>query len=282
MHMDNNLISYISYILNRYNNELKTLDKIGIDEVIKALITINGLDDYIKHVNYVELKNDNANMAYSYFNKSINVSPNFIKGVNRSSKKMLDFFKIPDDTITLNFDIVHSILHEIMHARQYKLLDETDNQTIKEVLTKSLTGATYSEADNKKRALKFANKTNDLKIYQLMPSELNAEIEAMKQIRNIIESIKIDNKYKYINMYDLRIKLLEMNSYSKHFVFISSPVEKFIKYRRRYMRDDIELNRKEIYKLDLDTRLSYGLPIKLFEYNNMENEIKNNIGYLYK
>ena len=280
--MDTNLISYISYILNSYNKDLKTLDKMGIDEVIKALITINHLENYIKTVNYVDLSNQNANMSYSYFNKSINVSPNFIKGVNRSSKKMLDFFKIKDDTITLNFDIVHSILHEIMHAKQYKLLDETDNRIIKEVLTKSLTGATYNESSNKKRAIKFAKKTNKMEIYQLMPSELNAEIEAMKQIRNIIESIKIEDKYKYINMYDLRIKLLEMNSYTKKFIFVSSPVEKYIKYIRIYMWDTIELDRKEVYKLDLDTRLSYGLPIKLFEYNNMENEIKNNIGYLYK
>ena len=280
--MDTNLISYISYILNRYNKDLKILDKMGIDEVIKALITINGLDNYIKHINYTDLSNKNANMSYSYFNKTINVSHDFINGVKRSSKKMLDFFKIPDDTITINFDIVHAIIHEVMHAKQYKLLDETNNKIIKEVLMKSLTGATFSEADNKKRALKFAEKTNDIKIYQLMPSELNAEIEAMKQIRNIIESIKINDKYKYINMYDLRIKLLEMNSYTKSFIFISSPVEKFIKYRRRYMKDDIELDKKEIFKLDLDTRLSYGLPIKTQEYNNMVNEIKDNIGYLYK
>ena len=280
--MDTNLISYISYILNRYNNDFKLLDKMGIDEIIKALISIYKLDDYIKSVNYKELSNENANMAYSYFNKSINVSPDFINGVKRSDKKMLSFFKIDDDTITRNFDIVHAILHEIMHAKQYKLLDETDNKVIKEVLMKSLTGATYSESSNKKRALKFAKKTNKIQIYQLMPSELNAEIEAMKQIRNIIESIKIDDKYKYINMYDLRIKLLEMNSYTKKFIFVSSPVEKFIKYRRIYMWDTIEIDRKEIYKLDLDTRLSYGLPIKLFEYNNMVNEIKNNIGYLYK
>lgn len=280
--MDSNLISYISYILNRYNKDLRTLDKMGIDEVIKALVTINELDDYVKHINYTNLSNDDANMSYSYFKKTINVSPDFIKGVKKSSKKMLDFFKIQDDTITLNFDIVLSIMHEIMHAKQYKLLDETDNKIIKEVLMKSLTGATYNEADNKKRALKFAKKTNDINIYQLMPSELNAEIEAMKQIRNVIESIKIDDKYKYINMYDLRIKLLEMNSYTKKFIFISSPVEKFVKYRRRYMKDDIEIDKREVYKLDLDTRLSYGLPIKLSEYNNMENEIRDNIGYLYK
>lgn len=280
--MDTNFISYVSFILNRYNKDLRILDKMGIDEVIKALITINGLEDYIKHINYSIPANDSANMSYSYFKKTINVSPDFIKGVKRSSKKMLDFFKIPDDTITINFDIVHSILHEVMHAKQYKLLDETKEGIIKEVLIKSLTGATYNEADNKKRALKFAKKTNDMNIYQLMPSELNAEIEAMKQIRNIIESIKIDDKYKYINMYDLRIKLLEMNSYTKKFIFISSPVEKYVKYRRRYMKDDINIDRKEIYKIDLDTRLSYGLPIKLSEYNNMENEIKDNIGYLYK
>ena len=280
--MDTNIISYISYILNRYNKDLRLLDKMGIDEIIKALISIYHLENYIEHINYKDLSNSNATMSYSYLSKTINVSPDFIKGIKRSPKKMLDFFKIPDDSITVNFDIVHAILHEVMHAQQYKLIDETDNKIIKEVLMKSLTASTYNEADNKKRALKYAEKTQDVKIYSLMPSELNAEIEAMKQIRNIIESIKIDNRYKYINMYDLKIKLLEMNSYTKKFIFISSPLDKFIKYRRRYMHDDINVDRKEIYKLDLNTRLSYGLPIKLQEFNDMENEIKTNIGYLYK
>ena len=276
---DTNVISYISYILNRYNKDRKLLDKMGIDEVIKALISINGLEDYIKKINYIPLKNEKANMAYSYFNKSINISPDFISGIKRTPIEVLSYYKIESDTVTINLDIVHAILHEVNHANQYKFIDNTDNKLLKDILLKSLAGATYKEAGNKDNAIKFAEKTNELKIYQLMPSELNAEIEALKQTRNIIDSLNVDKKYRYINMYDIQIKLLEMNSYKKNWIFITSPVEQYVKYRRKYMKDNIELNREEIFKLDLDIRLSYGLPITLFEYNNMKNEIKSDAKY---
>ena len=274
---ESDVISYISFVLNRYNKEHKLLDQIGCDELIKSLIIYNELSDYIKDVRYVDSQNVHANMSYSYFSKTINITPSFIKGIKRSSKKMLDMFNIHDEIISTNLDILHALLHEVMHAKQYKLLDNSDDEFIKTILIKSLTAASYEESENKEQAIAFAKASTDLKIYALMPAELNAEIEAYKQTKEIINHLYIDGKYKYINMYDLSIKLLELHSYEKKFFRVVSPVEKFIKLRNKYIKDEIKIDSDCKNKYDLDLRLSYGLPITKWEYSTLSNNIQNDI-----
>ena len=173
--------SYISFVLNRYHKEKKLLDKFGIDEIIKSLIILNELEDYITTVTYLPSSNVHANMSYSFMERSINVSPDFMKGLKRSSKQLLDLFNIHDEIASTNLDIVHSIIHEVMHAKQYKFLDEANNKLIREILLKSLTAATYITSSNKDDALKYAQATKDADFYSLMPSEINAEINEARK-----------------------------------------------------------------------------------------------------
>jgi hypothetical protein len=270
---ESDVISYISFVLNRYNKEHKLLDQVGCEELVKSLILYNDLSNYIHDVKIVPSNNVFANMSYSYFNKTINITPDFIKGIKRQSKKTLDFFKIHDEIVSTNIDILHALLHEVMHAKQYKILDTSDDELLKTILLKSLAAATYEESEDKDKALEFAKVSTNTNIYQLMPSELNAEIEAYKQTKEIINHLYLDHKYKYYNMYDLSIKLLEIHTYEKGFFGIKSPVEKFIKLRNKYLKDEILLSKKDIFKYDLKTRLSYGLPITKREYADLQSEI---------
>ena len=256
---ESDVISYISFVLNRYNKEHKLLDQIGCDELIKSLIIYNELSDYIKDVKYIDSNDTNANMSYSYFTK------------------LLDMFNIHDEIVSTNLDILHALLHEVMHAKQYKLLDNSNDEFIKTILIKSLSAASYEESEDKEKALEFAKASTDMKIYALMPSELNAEIEAFKQTKEIVNHLYLDGKYKYLNMFDLNIKLLEIRSYEKRLFKIVSPVEKFIKLRNKYLKDKIEIDRKTIMKYDLDTRLSYGLPLTKWEYSTLTNNIQEDI-----
>lgn len=274
---ESDVISYISFVLNRYNKEHKLLDQIGCDELIKSLIIYNELSDYIKDVKYIDSNDTNANMSYSYFTRTIKITPSFIKGVKKSSKKLLDMFNIHDEIVSTNLDILHALLHEVMHAKQYKLLDNSNDEFIKTILIKSLSAASYEESEDKEKALEFAKASTDMKIYALMPSELNAEIEAFKQTKEIVNHLYLDGKYKYLNMFDLNIKLLEIRSYEKRLFKIVSPVEKFIKLRNKYLKDKIEIDRKTIMKYDLDTRLSYGLPLTKWEYSTLTNNIQEDI-----
>ena len=274
---EKDVISYISFVLNRYNKEHKLLDKIGCEELIKSLILYNELSDYIKEVKYVSSNTSRANMSYSYFEKKINITEDFMKGIQRSSKKMLDMFKIHDEIVAINLDILHALLHEVMHAKQYKLLDNSNDSIITSLLYKSLSAAVYENADNKEEALKYTKAALDIKMYQLLPSELNAEIEALKQTKEIINHLYLDQKYKYLNMYDLSIKLLQLHSYELRTFSVKSPVEKFARLRSKYLKDKIELNKKEIFKRDIHERLSYGLPIKKSEYIALDNEIQSDI-----
>ena len=269
----NDVISYISIVLNRYNKDNKLLDKLGCDELLKSLILYNDLSDYIVNIKYVNTVD--YNMSYSYFDKTININNNFINSIDKSDKKLLDILNIHDEIIITNLDILHALLHEIMHAKQYKLIDNSSDEFIKNILRKSLAAQSYK--DNKDEALKYAEATKEYKLYSIMPSEINAEVNAIKQTRLIIDRLNIPNKYKHLKLYDITLNLFQIRSYIKKTFRVISPMELFIKIRHKYIKEDIILNKKDVYKYTLEDRLSYGLPIKKYEYVNLDNEINNSL-----
>ncbi|MCR4581487.1 MAG: hypothetical protein K5666_03140, partial [Bacilli bacterium] len=215
---ESDVISYISFVLNRYNKENKLLDPIGCDELLKSLIIYNELSDYIKEVKYVDSKDYRVNMSYSYFDKRINITNDFIKGVKATPTNLLDIFHVHDEIIIRNLDIVHALIHEVMHAKQYKLIDNTDDEFLKNVLRKSLTAASYEDEENKEAALKYAKAAMSTNLYAVLPAELNAEVLAIKQTIEIINHLYINGKYKYINMYEFNMKLVQIRSYEKKFL----------------------------------------------------------------
>ena len=269
----NDVISYITIVLNRYNKDNKLLDKVGCDELLKSLILYNELSDYIVNIKYVNTVD--YNMSYSYFDKTININNNFINSIDKSDKKLLDILNIHDEIIITNLDILHALLHEIMHAKQYKLIDNSSDEFVKNILRKSLAAQSYK--DNKEEALKYAEATKEYKLYSIMPSEINAEVNAIKQTRLIIDRLNIPNKYKYLKLYDITLNLFQIRSYIKKTFRVISPMEIFIKIRHKYIKEDITLNKKDVYKYNLEDRLSYGLPIKKYEYVNLDNEINNSL-----
>ena len=269
----NDVISYITIVLNRYNKENKLLDKVGCDELLKSLILYNELSDYIVNIKYVNTVD--YNMSYSYFDKTININNNFINSIDKSDKKLLDILNIHDEIIITNLDILHALLHEIMHAKQYKLIDNSSDEFVKNILRKSLAAQSYKH--NKEEAIKYAEATKEYKLYSIMPSEINAEVNAIKQTRLIIDRLNIPNKYKYLKLYDITLNLFQIRSYIKKTFRVISPMEIFIKIRHKYIKEDITLNKKDVYKYNLEDRLSYGLPIKKYEYVNLDNEINNSL-----
>ena len=266
---EKDVISYISFVLNRYIKEKKVLDKVGCDELVKSLILYNELSNYITNINYINTTD--YNMSYSYFDKTININMNYINNITTYNKELLDILKIHDEIIIKNLDILHALLHEIMHARQYKIIDTIDDNLIKDILIKSLSSSKDNQNDN------YIEATKDISLYSLMPSELNAEIEALKQTSIIINKLNINEKYKYNSFYELSIKLLQIRSYDNKLFKVISPIEKFIKRRNKYIKEKIIINKKDIYKYSLDERLSYGLPIKRNEYVKLDNEINNTL-----
>ena len=127
---ENDVISYISFVLNRYNKDHQLLDRVGCDELVKSLIIYNKLEDYIKDIKYVDSSEYRVNMSYSYFDKTINITNDFIKGVKRSSLRLIQLLNIHDEIVSTNLDIVHALIHEVMHAKQYKLIDTTDDELL--------------------------------------------------------------------------------------------------------------------------------------------------------
>ena len=123
---EKDVISYISFVLNRYNKEHKLLDRMGCEELIKSLILYNELSDYIKDIKYVNSNTTKANMSYSYFEKRINITEDFMKGIQRSSKKMLDMFldcKVLK-TVKVNKDSLYKIKEKLKN--KVKLIENNE------------------------------------------------------------------------------------------------------------------------------------------------------------
>jgi hypothetical protein len=265
------VISYISFVVNRYNKERKNIDKIGCKEIIKSLIIYNELEDYIKDITFKDT--NDYSMAYSYFDKSIIVNYNFINKKERNFQVYYKIFGLHDDHYISNIDIIYTLIHEVMHAKQYKFLDTSNDAFLKEILRKSLTAVNVTK-DNREEMLRYDEASKKASIYLYDPAEINADAEAIKQTILIIKKMDLPNKQKYISMYETMLKTNAIVNYKKHLFGVTSPIEVFFKRRSKYIKDDYKLNKKEIYKYSFDERLSYGLCITKWEYVNLDKEIK--------
>ncbi len=293
--LDNNSRIFIASKIFMYHKLNKILDYNAINEIIISLIKAYKLENYIKEVKCEEIENKDASMAYNYFEKCIYVSPNFIKSIYRSSEQMLNLFRIQDKLMATNLDILHSILHEVNHAKQYKHIKEVGNDLKSTLFTKSLSSyslhLSYEIEDNlgiprgetkiSKELTEFAKVSqNNMNIYKTLPSEIDAEMEATKQVKWVCEKMSSGETYKYIDFYQMTINLMIVSSYKQKLFSIDYPVKNFIKYRNKYVVDD-NLNLKDEIinskNMSFDERVNLGLPITKKELQTINNNIKDKL-----
>lgn len=293
--LDNNSRIFIASKIFMYHKQNKILDYDAISEIITSLIKAYKLENYIENIKCEEIENRDASMAYNFFEKCIYVSPNFIKSIYRSSEQMLNLFRIQDKLMATNLDILHSILHEVNHAKQYKHIKEVGNDLKSILFTKSLSSYSlylsydiednlgYSRGETKisKELLEFAKiSQSNMDIYKSLPSEIDAEMEATRQIKWVCEKMSSGETYKYIDFYQMTINLMIVSSYKQKLFNVDYPVKRFIKYHNKYVPDDIlNINDKinNIKDMSFDERVNLGLPITKKELQNINKEIKDKL-----
>lgn len=194
--------------------------------------------------------------------------------------------------VFINEVIIQILIHEIIHGKHIKTLFESDNYDLEyEVLR----GAYYYNFisnvfklpyldryygtrieeyyGNRLRKLKKQAVSLDGYLYGSWkddPSEINAEYEWFKEIIYLNEYInpRLNKNWKTL----LYSKTKER--YTQKQDRIVSPFERYNKHRNKIVTlDRFYLKNYDIFNLPLDKRLSYGLPISITEYKEMEEYI---------
>jgi len=195
--------------------------------------------------------------------------------------------------LKVNIDVVNSIIHEIMHACQYKkcLQDEDDIQ--RELIELSFPKNLSIVRGNKlsKKMIEYYKildaLENDDVFYASIPAERMANISGLEFERDISKLISSSKKEKIDNYTDARLLLGKIQSYSDYSptAFVKSINESIKKeIHIPHETSDISVIERRLKRLSkendlsLDDRLFLGFPIAVDE----EREIKRKVVELKK
>lgn len=187
-----------------------------------------------------------------------------------------------EDVYFLNIGILSSILHEVMHLRQFKFLKNTSYDDIEEPLPKLnylLNLLSYSYFTYDYIWENFGNPEDDNVILELMdfyrknhdliPQERLAEISSLKMVKHIISKYdKLEGRREDALDY-LDKNIYYMYLYGYNYLsnkLLMSPIESFLeifnyhKFYSQYISIYNELLKSNILNNSLS--LTYGLPIQ--------------------
>ena len=262
--------------------ETKKDNLLGYDSLIKILqIYVNKFN--LRKDIEIDISNEkDLNVLGCYDILSSKISININNQIKKSETK---------DLFMLNTYIIQTLIHEITHIRQIKLLTDHKYNELSSNLARLeyiLNYLNYYSYSTKYIEKNYGN-PNDLKIknqviqeyrnyHDLFPMERMAEIYSLKFMKNLISKYDNDSKRK-----ELALVLLDTDlifNYSYGYVKISNntlsaPVDLFIE--KFNLLEFYELINKLINSLensktlDEDKRFKYGLPITIDSYKNLIN-----------
>ncbi|MBQ7241052.1 MAG: hypothetical protein IJS56_06415 [Bacilli bacterium] len=262
--------------------ETKKDNLLGYDSLIKILQIFVNKFNLRKDIE-IDISNEkDLNVLGCYDILSSKISININNQIKKSETK---------DLFMLNTYIIQTLIHEITHIRQIKLLTDHKYNELSSNLARLeyiLNYLNYYSYSTKYIEKNYGN-PNDLKIknqviqeyrnyHDLFPMERMAEIYSLKFMKNLISKYDNDSKRK-----ELALVLLDTDlifNYSYGYVKISNntlsaPVDLFIE--KFNLLEFYELINKLINSLensktlDEDKRFKYGLPITIDSYKNLIN-----------
>lgn len=273
-----------------YSNNGKLADKNFIEQIVKIVCEYENISKYIKNIEFKPINSqDNSSIAgYNYKEKKIIL---FYEQLNKylNTKKSSDVFISSSEKIFYkNVEIVDSILHELEHAKQSKVM-ETESNLESSILKITGVGKSRELFEAQLRKMGYGNALvnifleekmkNYYKYYNFAPHERLAEINAHSKMADIIYPIKnfIPNIYKLENIFIVRNKL---KGYTLDNKLISPTV-----YYLRNQNEEVNLNKFSWYDKNEDKclvlsknlyntekRINLGLPIDSIEYSRLNRD----------
>ena len=269
-------------IVYEYSIEEKIADKVFIERVLDLCINAFNVNEYILDRKIEEYNGNkyiqtgyNINEKTVYFNLE-SIKNDGLNQVLKSKEKgiksntFLDYFKI-------NSNFLNAIIHEIMHAYQYKKCLRNDNDLETEILKISL--ERNLEAIKKEKItmqknwyyMQLDKQYNTVEPYrEACPSERMADIKAFEFERDISKLVVPSKKLNIVEYNELKLLNIKMNGYQEcaptTFVTLINEILKDnvgLPYKTIDMFEIEEMYRKlsQEHNLSLDERIWLGLPI---------------------
>lgn len=290
---ENKMYFFIAKLLLDYSYNGKLINKSYIDKLIDIVVKGNSLEDYVQNFVVKDSSSDKEEYAnYHPSSKTICLYLNGLSDYIESEIKYMHLFPKSDKYLYLNLITTQTILHELEHANQQKIMNTSDSLEADilrlcefkdrpdiEILV-SLGELSKKEANlylNKKFS-NYQRIYNELYLYA--PHERLAEIKSYQTIIKILKYIKYAQRLSdYEELNKLEKLLRGYNStYSPTITYLEkqdrrNDLEKFDWYSES-KEETIRLSKE---KYSLSDRLKYGLPIDESEHHYMKKLYVNSI-----
>lgn len=298
--INKNLIDYYSKIVYDYSRNGKVLDKSIIINIVSTSIDGLKLDNYVKDFRF-----DNKYQYASYTLKQKLVQLNYEEVTNLLFKiveKDKHYDNKYEKLLEINSYIIRTVLHELIHALQYKEVDiykklGDDILFSKEELEAYLLNDSfeYLEEYNKNKVLSNETKLYHKYIsmeykkldtfYRITPAERMANIIAAKYIyfmfkQNNLNSNKLVKKYEKKNLLEAQLRGYDFGggSPTKDYLLIKEGLKQKAGFETSIFNPNEEKICNEINsiskKINLKDRLYYGLNVSFEEYNGLDSKVK--------
>ena len=280
----------------KYNRDKDCyINKRQLSEIFYYLIKYYEIEEYVKHLYFSNRsvpKNKAVTSDLLFADKSIIM---YERTLELYKKVLAGNYTLDDYSykkVFINEGIIQILIHELMHVLHMKYLYVIKDYNLEyEVLKSSYIYLFIGNIDNlpyleeyygtsvkkyfgpnykefMKQLKRFDKKYPS--IYNYDPSEINAEYESFKEIIFINEYLNPNLNTDWKEMLYSQTKAHYVPSKKG----VICPFEKYIKKKNRiFPLDRFDLHSLESEQLPLDTRLSYGLPITMVEYNEMKDHI---------
>ena len=203
------------------------------------------LNDYIKRVEFKPIPGDGLYMVDD--KKLILDLNNILSSSFNQYKEYIEFYNLNLERYYL-INIVLTLLHEINHARQAKLADEDEFDTLHKIVREGIELGKRSPNN-----LKPEEKILDSQFHGKILTERNATINAYYQLY-------LFNELKLLGNEELHYLIDRLNQYlSSGYYLYKNPCRTY--YSLRNKKGEYENMNFDDKEYDLYTKLSWGFPV---------------------
>lgn len=270
-----------------YSINKRYIDKELIEKLLKKLIDKFDIKDYVRKYRIISIEENNARAVYRIENRCIDIDifntiNTILNRINKEDIRSTDVTKY----LKVNLDILHVIIHELVHATQYKRCLEKENDLEKNILELTLKG-NIDILNNKyisKEMTKYYNIQHDILLnpvcYKTKPCERMADMKGLEYVRNISKLYNLDDVEAYFEIKYLMSKIRGYSDISptSYVIYINESLKAELGLPHEetdyYKIEDMYKKESKRRNLSLDDRLYFGLPIDEDEKEIIMQEIK--------
>lgn len=231
------------------NGEILSLDEVAL--MSEIIVKERELEEYVKDFYFTNSKWFKSLAAYDPVTRYILFSPSNVVSDLRYFNENIVNFNYYDRILYINITLLHIVLHEIEHASQKKMMENSK--------------------DFESLMLKFASLVKPEYQYDLYAqsiSERLAETKTYDEIKKYLEILSIENLDKLIDIVESEKLAILLDGYLYREGELNIPFKDyFILGKREDILEDVEEIINDTKSLPHEQRFKYGLHITDEEYH---------------